>query len=62
MVESHVLRPALALIVLISLIGSLSTTASATRSATFPTQLVGVWKRTITAADVKRAHAKHLVA
>ena len=62
MVARGVLRPAQALIAVIGLAASLSAAASATRTAAFPKQLVGVWQRNVTAADIKREKAKHAVA
>jgi hypothetical protein len=62
MAERRVLRPAQALIAGIGLAAILSAGASATSKAAFPTQLTGVWQRTVTAADLKRAGAKHAVA
>lgn len=50
-------RVALALIALAG-----ATAASATQTASYPGQLSGVWQRTVTAADVKRAGARHAVA
>jgi hypothetical protein len=62
MAERHGLRPAQALIAGIGLVAILSAGASATSTAAFPTQLIGVWERTVSPADFKRAGATHPVA
>jgi hypothetical protein len=61
MAERRVLRPAQALRES-GLAAILGAGASATSTAAFPTQLTGVWERTVTAADLKRAGATHAVA
>lgn len=63
MLRRRILRAALVLATLSGVLVVLSTTASATRTTAvpFPKQLVGFWSRNVTAADIRRAGAKHAV-
>jgi hypothetical protein len=61
MLGHRIARPALLAVALCDATAHVGSGTAATSLSPFPKQLAGVWSRTVTAADIQRAHAKHAV-